>query len=363
MRQILFTVFLIFVCQSTMAQLILLKQPPKHYICYRASGEMTMDGKLDEKEWESVEWSDAFVDIEGDKQPLPYYKTKVKMLWDDEYLYIAAQLEEPHLWALYTERESVIFHQNDFEVFIDPNGDTHHYYEYEVNALGTEWDLMLTQPYRYGGVPINAWDIAGLKTGIDLQGTVNDPSDIDSGWTIEMAFPWKTLQEAINRASQPKAGEQWKINFSRVQWRTEVVDGEYSKTINPETGKPYPEHNWVWSPQHAIDMHKPEYWGVLQLSEINAGKGSESYAKDPDFETKVILRELFDQQHIFRHNHNRFAQSADQLDIDKEILANKNIIFDVVKNRFTLSSPAKEEGYSWYLREDSKIWKAKSYTQ
>lgn len=363
MRQILFSLLLMFICHSTMAQLILLEQPPRHYVCYRASGEMTMDGKLDEKEWASVDWTDTFVDIEGDKQPLPYHNAKVKMLWDDNYLYIAAQLDEPHLWATYKERESVIYHENNFEVFIDPNGDTHNYFEYEVNALGTEWDLMMTKPYRYNGLPINAWDMAGLKTGIDLQGTLNNPSDIDTGWTVEMAIPWKTLKEVVTRGPGPNAGEQWRINFSRVEWRLDVVNGKYSKTINPDTGMSYPEHNWVWSPQHVIDMHKPEYWGILQLSGIGAGEGIEVYAKDPDFETKVLLRELFDQQHRFKRRYNRFALSIDELNIDSEILKDKDIIFDVVNNRFTLSCAAVEKGSSWYIREDSKIWKAPTNIQ
>ena len=92
MRQTLFTLLLFLIANTTMAQMILLEQPPKHYVCYRTSGEMAIDGKLDEKEWSLVEWTDTFVDIEGDKQPIPYLKTKVKMLWDDNYLYIAAHL-------------------------------------------------------------------------------------------------------------------------------------------------------------------------------------------------------------------------------------------------------------------------------
>ena len=59
-----------------------------------------------------------------------------------------------------TERDSVIFRDNDFEVFIDPDGDTHAYYELEINALGTVWDLLLLKPYRDGGPAINGWDIA-----------------------------------------------------------------------------------------------------------------------------------------------------------------------------------------------------------
>ena len=360
MRYCLLIAILIMSCHSSMSQLILLEQPPKHYICYRASSEMTMDGKLDEKEWTSVDWTATFVDIEGDKQPLPYYETKVKMLWDDNYLYLAAQLDEPHLWATYTERESVIFHENDFEVFIDPNGDTHNYYEYEVNALGTEWDLMLTKPYRFSGKPITSWNIAGLKCGIHLQGSLNDPSDIDTCWTIEMAIPWKSLHETYSSQPSPNPGDQLKINFSRVQWRLDIVDGKYTKTIDPKTDKAYPEHNWVWSPQYVIDMHKPEYWGILQLSKIIAGDGSESYEKDPDYETKVILRELFDKQKRFKQKHKRFALTAKELDVDNAILANMTIHFDAVNNRFTISFAAKEKGYSWYIREDSKIWKAPS---
>ena len=61
----------------------------------------------------------AFVDIQGATQPRPRFRTRAKMLWDDEYFYIAAELEEPHVWATLTEHDSVIFHDNDFEVFLE----------------------------------------------------------------------------------------------------------------------------------------------------------------------------------------------------------------------------------------------------
>ena len=358
MRQSLFIALLLFLSFASKAQLILLEQHPANYVCYRAAGEMTIDGKLNEPDWSAVEWSDDFIDIESDKQPLPHHETRVKMLWDDQYLYIAARLEEPHLWATLTERESVIFYDNDFEVFIDPDGDTHNYYEFEVNALGTEWDLLLTKPYRFGGIPITSWDIVGLKCGIHLQGTLNDPSDIDTCWTVEMAFPWISLQETYSKKPSPSPGDQWKINFSRVHWRLDLVDGKYSKTINPETGRGFPEYNWVWTPQHTINMHKPEYWGILQFSEIEAGERKESYVKDPDFETKVVLRWLFDEQYRHMRKHNRFAHSAEELGIDTKLLENKSIVFDVTNKRFTLQCAAEEKGLFWFIREDSRIWKA-----
>ena len=84
---------------------------------------------------------------------------------------VAAEMDEPDVWGVLTERDSVIFHDNDFEIFIDPDGDTHAYYELEVNALGTPWDLMLITPYRDGGPAIHAWDIAGLQVGVRVRGT------------------------------------------------------------------------------------------------------------------------------------------------------------------------------------------------
>ena len=118
---------------------------PKGYVCHRATSPITIDGDLADAEWAAAPWTDAFVDIEGDKKPKPRFRTRVKMLWDDEALYIAAELEEPHVWATLTEHDAVIFHDNDFEVFLDPDGDNHLYGELELNALNTTWDLLLDE--------------------------------------------------------------------------------------------------------------------------------------------------------------------------------------------------------------------------
>ena len=228
---------------------------PKQTIVYRTPSRLTIDGKLDEPAWRAAEWSDAFVDIEGDARPQPRFTTRMKMLWDDEFLYIAADLLEPDIWGTLTTRDAVIFQDNDFEVFIDPDGDTHEYYELEVNALKTAWDLLLPQPYRDGGSAIDGWDIAGLQVGVDIRGTLNKAGDKDEGWSVELALPWNILEETSTQKRVPRDGEQWRINFSRVEWHTDIVDGRYVKRMNAETKKPLPEDNWVWSPQGAVNMH------------------------------------------------------------------------------------------------------------
>jgi hypothetical protein len=230
---------------------------PKHYDCRRTDHPMTIDGQLDESEWQRAAWSDEFADIEGTSKPAPRFRTRMKMLWDDRYLYVAAELEEPHVWATLTEHDSVIFHDNDFEVFLNPSGDGKNYFEFEINALNTSWDLFLAKPYRLGGKADNSWEIPGLKTGVQVQGTLNEPKDRDRGWTVEIAFPWQAFKERSGY-EKPRAGQEWRINFSRVEWRTEAVDGKYRKL-------PGREDNWVWSPQGVINMHVPEQWGFVRF--------------------------------------------------------------------------------------------------
>ena len=77
------------------------------------------------------------------------------MLWDDQYLYIFAELKEEHIWGDLTERDAIIFYNNDFEIFIDPSGDTRNYGEIEINTLGTIFDLLLNKSYKVGGQGIN----------------------------------------------------------------------------------------------------------------------------------------------------------------------------------------------------------------
>jgi hypothetical protein len=236
------------------------KTTAQHYVCHFTDHAPTIDGGLDKPAWNAAPWSSDFQDIEGDSKPKPRFRTRIKMLWDENYFYIAAELEEPHVWATLTQHDAVIFQDNDFEVFIDPDGDTLNYYEFEINALNTGWDLLLDKPYKAGGKPSNAWEIPGLKTAVHINGTINNPADKDVGWTVEIAFPWKVLAQYSRQKAPPAEGDDWRVNFSRVEWLTEIIDGKYRKLPGKK------EDNWVWSPQGLVDMHVPEKWGFVQFT-------------------------------------------------------------------------------------------------
>lgn len=326
---------------------------PRKMICYRAAAPPMIDGRLDEASWRSAPWSEAFVDIEGDARPRPRLHTRVKMLWDDAYFYIAADLQEPHLWATLTKRDSVIYQDNDFEVFIDPDGDTHEYYELEVNALNAVWDLLLIRPYRDGGPALDAWDIAGLKTAVHLRGTLNRPADRDQGWSIEIAMPWKVLAEAAPGARAPRDGEQWRVNFSRVQWPLEVKDGRYVKRTTAD-GKPLPENNWVWSPQGAVAMHMPERWGYVQFANATVA-GSAAFVDHADEPLKWSLRRWYYRQADYRAANGRYARSAGQLGAGD--LTMEGIQLHATDHLYVLTTPAPSGGVMT-LRQDGRVWKS-----
>lgn len=319
---------------------------PKSYVCYQSTSEITVDGKLEKSEWGKAKWTDLFVDIEGDKKAKPTYKTRVKMLWDEKYFYFAAELQDAHIWAKLKQRDTVIFYDNDFEIFIDPQGDNHMYYEFEMNALNTVWDLMLVKPYRNGGPAINSWDIKGLKTGVEIYGTLNDPSDKDKKWTLEVAMPWESLKECAPGKRMPKDGEQWRVNFSRVQWSVGVLDGIYYKKLDSETGKVKNEHNWVWSPQGVIDMHQPEKWGFVQFSENIVGGEKVEFVEDIDFPVKMALLKVYEMQKKYQKITGKYADAVNTK-VDVQVEATSKQFLAYAKGA---------SGKMWYINQDSKIW-------
>jgi len=289
--------------------------PPAHYVVGRVVEPPVIDGIIDEKAWESAAWSDEFQDIEGclSPRPKPAFPTKIKMLWDNEYLYVAAQLEEKHVWAKLDQYDQIVFYDNDFEVFIDPRNTTHHYFEIEINALNTIFDLYLPKPYNTGGSALISWDCKGLQHAVKVHGTLNDATDEDRSWTVEMAIPFKSLDAA------PRDRSLWRINFSRVEWDTQVVDGKYIKKAGAD-GKPLPENNWVWSPQGVVNMHCPERWGYLMFSDAET--------QLPEFEMpyselqRQWLWLVYYKQRKYMMEHRKYAASLQELGIDSAISIN-----------------------------------------
>jgi hypothetical protein len=326
--------------------------PPKGYVCYRARSPITIDGRLDDAAWRDAPWTDDFGDIEGDVRPRPRFRTRARMLWDDDCLYIAAELEEPHVWATLTRHDAVIFRDNDFEVFLDPDGDSHLYAELELNALNTTWDLLLPRPYKDGGRAIDAWEIAGLRTAVHVDGTRNDPRDTDRGWSVEIAWPWEGLKALTAVPVPPCHGDQWRINFSRVEWQVETAGGKYRKVPDRK------EDNWVWSPQGVIDMHRPERWGYLQFSD--AEPGTDRFRPDPAEPARRLLHQVYYAQHNYRKANGTWAPSLTALGLAG--LAHSPYgapRLETTSTHFEASLTVRVPGEAprrWRIGSDARVW-------
>ncbi len=314
---------------------------PPHPLTYNAplvTAPFEFSGNLESGAWAAAPWTEIFIDIEADKKPKPRFRTRAKMMWDKDYFYVAAEMEEPNLWATYTEHDSVIFHENDFEVFIDPDGDNHNYFEYEINALGTDWDLRLPKPYRDGGPALNEWEIPGIRTKITLNGTLNKPEDKDDGWVVEIAFPWSAFKEFAGAACPPSTGDIWRVNFSRVEWDLDVENGQYKKIPDK------PEYNWVWSPQHVIDMHRPEMWGYVKF--LGAGQKAEPFT-DPLHEAKHRLMSVYHAQKAHFAEHERWAANMEELGHE-----DKEITVRITRNGWTATLNTTVDGKPWTATVD-----------
>ena len=355
-------IVIFFSCQKEPAQKVNYTHPipyqPKKYVCYRTNTSLSIDGKLEESIWQNTPATTDFVDIQGDLKPKPTYQTNVKMLWDDDYFYFGAYLEEPHIWGKLTERDAVIFQDNDFEIFIDPDGDTHNYYEFEMNALNTIWDLLLLKPYREDGSPkvLDSWDIQGIQSAVHINGTLNNPMDIDSFWTVEVAIPWKVLEEMTPEEFLPKNGVQWRVNFSRVNWHMDWNKGTYEKQKNTK-GENLREENWVWSPQGYIAMHAPETWGVVQFSDKIAGQATTNFLSSDREEIKWGLRQLYYQQRLYFKKHRNYTANIANLTLPKVLIDGYDFKPQLFRtyNGYEIIAADIDGQYVWMIRADGKI--------
>ena len=128
-----------------------------------------------------------------------------------------------------------------------------------------------------------------------------------------------------------------------MQWDVDVAEGRYVKRLKPGSTDPLPEHNWVWSPQGAINMHMPERWGYVQFSHLRAGSETEKFVEDANESVKWALRRLYYRQRAFRDANQSYAATLDALGplnirvdgIDfKPVMQSTRSLYEITAERF-----------------------------
>jgi hypothetical protein len=267
------------------------EQDQCRYVCRRSSQRPPLDGRLEHAVWQRAEQSPRFVDMISGAPGM--FDTRAAAVWDDEALYVAFWVEEPFVAATQTERDSLVFLENDVEVFID-GGDA--YYEFEINALGTiyevffvwqdawhkggYWDTPEFDVHDHAAVLFGGnhdrvgphfwkgthprglrwayrdWDMPGLRSAVYVDGDINNPAVVDRGWRVEIAFPWAGMRHlAGGRALPPRPGDEWRIFFGRFQ-RLEL-----SGQLPPQPVA------WSWGKVGSNDNHIPERFTRIVFSD------------------------------------------------------------------------------------------------
>ncbi len=256
---------------------------------HRTAYTSAVDGDITTPMWAEATWSSRFVDMVTGTAGM--YDTRVAVVWDDTFLSIAFDIEEPFVAATQTERDSIVFLDNDVEVFID-GGDC--YYEIEVNAANTvyevffvwrdahmpdsrfdaaQFDVHAPDVYTFAGDydrhgasfwkgthprgarwAFTGFDMPGLRTGVRIEGTLNDDSDIDRGWSAEISIPWTSLSLlAASRSVPPQPGDEWVMFLGRFQRL--IASGT---EVLPHPAMALNSHG-------VYDTHLPERWSRIRF--------------------------------------------------------------------------------------------------
>jgi hypothetical protein len=184
------------------------------YLVRRAAGAITLDGRADEPDWAAAAQSPEFTRAEGG--PKLVGAARAKLLWDDEFLYAFIEVDDPDVHSKYTGQDDPLWKEDVVELFIDADGNRRGYVELQVNPRGAHFDAWFprtrAQPHHF------EWQ-SGMKSAVDVRGTLDERGDKDSGWRAEIAIPLvdvKGMDAAMKVAVPPAPGDRWQLNVIRV---------------------------------------------------------------------------------------------------------------------------------------------------
>ncbi|NQU09584.1 carbohydrate-binding family 9-like protein [bacterium] len=231
---------------------LLQKLPPPVTLCRRVPDHsITIDGDLNDPPWQSIPAVGPFRATRSLREET--FPTAVKMAWDSQYLYFAFDCPDPDLVATIKVPDGEFWRDDAVEVFINANGDEMSYLEFETSPLGLIYDACLAD-YRpeitWIGSPeemthldieksIRLYKMHRTLVRTAVTGTLNDPADVDQGWTCEIAMSWDDLRRGLGPAPgmPPADGVVWRIGLYRVDVNTDQArnpGGYYA--WNPTTG-------------------------------------------------------------------------------------------------------------------------------
>lgn len=247
----LFVVAGMLLCNLAVAQKDIIAERSKVlgevYECPRIEAPVRIDGMADDAAWEKAEWI-PFMLLETLEQPLSV--TRAKMVHDDESLYILFEAADLDVWGVYQDRDAKTWEEDALEFFFktDPNNEP--YYEFEITPKGTIFDARFAKRGSRAGHlgRWTSWDCSGLKFGVSIDGSLNDWSDQDTGWMLEVAIPFRSLPDV--NPLPPAEGQAWLFNLARYDYSVHL-DDEVELSAS--------------SPFSKVDFHRQQEWRQMKF--------------------------------------------------------------------------------------------------
>ncbi|MFY0654107.1 MAG: carbohydrate-binding family 9-like protein [Cyclobacteriaceae bacterium] len=204
----------------------------KLFTVSKANAPITIDGKLNEKDWQKTESRtfDYFYRVE---KPTDQQETTFRMLWDDKNLYLFYECKDQFITARETERDGRPYYDDCAKIFLMPAPDSLNIHMgFELNLYKASNDFVhISDYYQSKKGSVYAFN-PEFEVEVTVDGTINDNSDIDRGWTMEMAIPLK-LFRGLDRYSKVAAGNRW--GFQAIRQERNEVEGKrrITSTIFP----------------------------------------------------------------------------------------------------------------------------------
>jgi hypothetical protein len=221
------------------------ERPLPRYSCPLAKAAPEVDGDLTDQAWKTAP---AVVLRRVSDGALPERLTVAMMCRDEKNLYIAFRCEDPDIWSDFRRRDEHLWNGEVVEAFIraggasasggDTDADATTYFEFEVSPRNVVWDGLITNVSggRSGMKIDQEWNCAGLRTAVSVIGTLDDRTDRDERWSVEIAIPLRSISASTGG---PKAGESrrisppavWRINLFRIERGAEMEQSAWSPTF------------------------------------------------------------------------------------------------------------------------------------
>ncbi len=219
----------------------------------KTKGPITIDGKMNETAWKNTEVRafDYFYRIE---KPKDEQKTKFRMLWDEENLYVFFECEDQYITAREKSRDGQPYLDDCAEIFLIPVPDSlNMHFGFEVNLNKASNDFIWLNNFYQGKSGMVKSYNPEFKVGVSINGTVNDNSDIDKGWAMEISIPLK-LFKGVDSFYPVKSGNRWAFLAARQDRNDAIGERRSTSTIFPvyDIGK---------------SVHQPNRFGLMEFVE------------------------------------------------------------------------------------------------